>query len=195
MFVLRQGWLYGSLLLPNGSRQILTLHSAGDMVGLSASAFPKATETLVALTDVVVGTFDRNALRALFLAHPRVAAALFAQAQVERVQLADRLAAMGRMTARARVASLLVEMAVRSRMVEPWTGATFTMPLTQEEIGDMIGLTAVHVNRMMRALDREGLIARQGQKITLLDEARLARLGNYVDRQSRIATGWLPPAA
>lgn len=192
IYILRQGWAYGCTLLADGSRQILKVHMAGDMIGLGSAGFGRATETLVALTDVVVATFDRMALKSLFDAHPRLAALLFIQAQLERVQLTDRLASLGRTPARARVAALLLEMAIRLRTVEPWMGASFTIPMTQEEIGDMIGLTAVHVNRMMRVLGQDGLIARKGHKVTLLDEGRLAQIANHIDRSTGLDIGWLP---
>ena len=192
VFILRQGWVYGCTLLPDGSRQILTLHLAGDMIGLGGTVFPRATETLVALTDVVVATFDLGALRTLFEVHPRLAAVLFARAQVERVQLYDRLTSLGRMPARGRVAGLLLDTMIRLRVVEPWIGDSFTMPMTQEEMGDMVGLTAVHVNRMMRLLSETGLIARQGHRITLIDEPGLGLIANHVNRLDGLELGWLP---
>ena len=192
IFILRQGWAYGFTLLSDGSRQILKLYMTGDTIGMAGAGFALATETLVALTDVVVAMFDRAALRPLFEAHPRLAALLFVQGEVEKGMLTDRLASLGRQPARSRVAALLLDVAIRLRTVEPWTGATFTLPMTQEEIGDMIGLTAVHVNRMMRVLESDGLIARTGHKVTLLDEARLSVIANHVDRWARLDIGWLP---
>ena len=68
-------------------------------------------------------------------------------------------------------------------------------PLTQEEIGDATGLTAVHVNRMVRALVEDGLIARQATQLTILNENRLAEIANYVNRYAALDTDWLPPPA
>jgi CRP/FNR family transcriptional regulator, anaerobic regulatory protein len=68
------------------------------------------------------------------------------------------------------------------------------LPLTQEDIGDATGLTSVHVNRMMRALVEDGIIARNGgNQIRLLDENRLIADSNYIDRTG-LETGWLPAA-
>ena len=82
---------------------------------------------------------------------------------------------------------------MRLRISLPDTGDTFDLPLTQEEIGDATGLTAVHVNRMMRILTEERLIARTGTRLTVLDEPRLARVADYSDRYARLETDWLPP--
>jgi CRP-like cAMP-binding protein len=67
------------------------------------------------------------------------------------------------------------------------------VPLTQEEIGDATGLTAVHVNRMIRGLVEEGIIERSGTTMRLLNERRLAEEANFTNRLE-IDTGWLPPA-
>ena len=73
-------------------------------------------------------------------------------------------------------------------------GDSIAFPLTQEEIGDATGLTAVHVNRMIRALVEEGLIARQANQLTIRNEERLAEVANYVNRYAALDTDWLPPS-
>ncbi|HEV2866985.1 MAG TPA: helix-turn-helix domain-containing protein, partial [Allosphingosinicella sp.] len=70
--------------------------------------------------------------------------------------------------------------------------ARIQLPLTQEEIGDATGLTAVHVNRMMRGLVEDGIIERSGSHLRVLDEARLCVEANSLDRAA-LDTGWLPP--
>jgi CRP-like cAMP-binding protein len=119
---------------------------------------------------------------------------VFALSVADRMTLADRLASIGRTSARARVATLICEMVARLRLAGGSELQQFHIPLTQEEIGDSTGLTAVHVNRMMRGLVDDGLIARNGNNVTLLDEARLVAEVNFVDRFARIDTSWLPSA-
>jgi CRP-like cAMP-binding protein len=195
MFVIRSGCMYSHVLLDDGSRQILRLHFPGDLVGTSGAAFVNATESVVAITDVTLCPFDRKALRQLFEGHPRIAALLFLIAQAERVSLTDRLASLGRTSARARVAALLLDTFDRLRAHDATIRNSFHLPLTQEEIGDATGLTAVHVNRMVRVLVEEGLIARANSTITILDEARLASIANYVNRYAALDTSWLPKAS
>lgn len=194
LFVLRSGWLFSSILLDDGSRQIVRLHLPGDVIGLSAAAFGESPEAVVALTDARVHPFDRGLLRDLFEDHPRLAAIVLMLAKLDYVAVVDRLASIGRTPARARVASLILETAVRLRITKPDLGRGFDLPLTQEEIGDATGLTAVHVNRMMRTLVEDGVIARSGSRVEILDEQRLARIAKHVDRYSRLDTGWLPAA-
>jgi CRP-like cAMP-binding protein len=194
LFIIRSGWMYSYVLLDDGSRQILRLHLPGDMVGTSSVAFVEASDSLVALTDVKLCPFDKAALRALFKEHPRLGALLFAIAQAERVSLTDRLASLGRTSAKSRVAALLLDTLDRLRVMKRDIGSTFHFPLTQEEIGDATGLTAVHVNRMMRALVEDGHISRYNSHVTLVDEERLARVANYINRYASMDTSWLPPS-
>lgn len=191
LFVVQKGWLHSCALLGNGSRQIMRLHFPGDLVGLSSLAFGKSSDSITAVTDVTLCPFDKDKLALLFQEHPRLAALIFTLSVAERVSLADRLASIGRTSARARVASLLCEIFARLRIKQE-TGHEFHVPLTQEEIGDATGLTAVHVNRMMRGLVDNGLIGRSGNMITVLDEARLTAEANFVDRFAQIDTSWLP---
>lgn len=193
MYVIKRGWAFSCALLADGGRQILRLHFPGDLIGTSALAFQHATHTLVALTDITLCPFDTAAMRGLFIDYPRLAGLFFAVSQVEHVALTDRLASLGRTSARARVAALLLDTLYRLRVMHPDSGNDFSFPLTQEEIGDATGLTAVHVNRMFRALEEAGLIVRRDGRIAIPDEARLAALAAYENRYDLLATGWLPP--
>ncbi len=192
LFIVQSGWLHSYALLGNGSRQIMRLHFAGDIIGLSSLAFQRSSDSTVAVTDVTLCPFPKDRLSQLFEEHPRIAALLFSLSLAERVMLADRLASIGRTSARARVALLICDMIARLRVTNGPDLREFQMPFTQEEIGDATGLTAVHVNRMMRALVDDGLIARNGNSITILDERRLSCEVSFVDRYAEIDTSWLP---
>lgn len=187
-YVLKRGMAMSYRLTGEGSRQILRFHFPGDLVGMANLAFRAAPETVAALSDASVAPVDRLALAALIKAHPRLGALLLAEAQMAQVALADRLAAMGRHSAKARVAGVLLELRDRMRA---GGSDTFILGLTQEEIGDATGLTAVHVNRMLRQLTLDGLIAREGGRVRLLDEEGLARAGGYVDRAAMLDLAWL----
>jgi len=192
LYIVQKGWLQSSVLLGNGGRQIMRINLPGDVLGLASLAFEEAPETVTALTDATLCPFDRERLATLFSDHPRLAALMFSLTIAERSSLADRLASIGRTSARARVASLLCEIFARLRLADPGSD-TVHLPLTQEEIGDATGLTAVHVNRMIRGLVDDGIIERNGNTIRLIEERRLADEANFVNR-SQIDTAWLPPA-
>jgi CRP-like cAMP-binding protein len=192
MFVLRKGLMMSYALMSDGSRQILRFFFPGDVLGVSAMIYDTAPESICALSDCVVCPFERAALSALVASHPRLAALLLVVNQVERVALTDRLAMLGRTSAKARVGALLLEWRNRMRTTDSSIGDSFTLALTQEEIGDATGLTSVHVNRMLRQLEREGLIAREGSRVTLRDAAALADASDYVDRYQGLRLDWLP---
>lgn len=195
MYVLRKGTMMSSVLLDDGSRQILRFHFAGDLLGVTNIIYGDAIETITALSDCVVSPFDRSVLSALMLAQPRIAALILVYTQVERAALTDRLAAIGRTSAKARVAATLVEIRNRMRMLDRSITSSFVLGLTQEEIGDATGLTAVHVNRMLRQLEEEKLIVREAGRVRFLDESQLLRAANYVDRYADLDLAWLQNAA
>jgi CRP-like cAMP-binding protein len=191
LFIVQEGWLHSSLVLGNGSRQILGFHFQGEILGLSLLAFSDSTETVAAVTDVTLCPFSRERLGAVIAEHPRLAALLLSLAVAGRSTLADRLASIGRTSARARVSALLCEIYRRLRLLGHASEGSIQLPLTQEDIGDATGLTAVHVNRMMRGLALDGLIDRYAGQLRVLDEARLCVEANYVDRTD-LETSWLP---
>jgi len=194
MFIVRSGWLHSSVVLGNGSRQIMRFHFQGDILGMPLLAFADSPETVTAVTDAALRPFSRERLAAMIGDHPRLGALILALSVAERVALADRLASIGRTSARARVGSLICEIFARMRRLGLAERDAIQLPLTQEDIGDATGLTAVHVNRMMRALVEDGIIEREGgSQLRLLDEARLAGESSFVDR-SCLEPGWLPPA-
>jgi CRP-like cAMP-binding protein len=166
LFIVQKGWLQSSVLLGNGGRQIMRIHLPGDVLGLPALAFDEAPETIAALSDTILCPFGRERLAGLFGAHPRLAA---------------------------RVAALLCDIFARLRLAGGAEGEMVHVPLTQEEIGDATGLTAVHVNRMIRFLVEEAIIERSGNAMRLLDGPRLAEEANFMSRLE-IGTAWLPPA-
>jgi CRP-like cAMP-binding protein len=195
LFILKRGMMMSFVILDDGSRQILRFLFPGDMIALSAVAYPRAPESVAALSDSVVCAFERSLLARIAADQPRLFAAVVALDQMERVALTDRLAGLGRTSAKARVASVLLEVRNRLRRLDPSLGDSFVPGLTQEEIGDATGLTAVHVNRMLRQLEEERLIARESGRVTFLDEGRLARAANHVDRLSGLDLTWLPAPA
>jgi CRP-like cAMP-binding protein len=192
LFVVSSGRMMSYVILPDGQRQILRLYFPGDFIGAASTAYTKAPESLAALTDGMICPFDKHSLRRLIEEHPRVAALMFVVSQTERVALTDRLTSLGRATAKARLAAFLLDIIDRLRVADDSITDSFELRLTQEEIGDAVGLTSVHVNRMIRQLEQEGLIARSNGTITLLDEARLQDIGHYTNRYDDLDMDWLP---
>lgn len=194
IFIVERGMLMSYVVLNDGSRQILRFLFPGDLAGVSTLIYRNCPETIEAIGDATICPFERASFAALFEQHPRLAALILGINQIERVALTDRLAGLGRTTAKARVAAILLDLRARMRRVDGNVGDTITLGLTQEELGDATGLTAVHVNRMLRQLEDEGLIAREGGRVTFKNEAALVRGSDYTDRYDNLDLSWLPPA-
>jgi CRP/FNR family transcriptional regulator, anaerobic regulatory protein len=192
VYMLVEGWVLSSMTLADGSRQILKVHLPGDMLGSPSVALDRAAETLTALTPVKLRSISLSALGSLFTRAPHMAALLFLSAQQERVILMDRLCSIGRTSAECRLAALLVHLYDRLKLIQPDMEPRFDHPLTQEQIGDIIGLTAVHVNRVFRILQDKKLILRDGHGVELIDIAALRRLSGVPVRTLARDLSWLP---
>lgn len=194
LMIVHNGWALSETRLPTGKRQILRFHFSGDLIGASGIAFRDAPSSVVAATDMVVCRFPRRALGETFIEHPRLAALFFSISQMESIDLSDRLRALGRSEGKARLANLFLSIAARMRAVNGEHDPVVRMPLTQTDLGDAVGLTQVHVNRLIRQMTEDKLIVRTRGTVTLLDEPGLVELARFVDRFSAIDSGWFPPA-
>ena len=194
LFVLKRGTAMRYVLLDDGSRQITGFMFPGDLLGTAALTYRQSPEAISALTDCTIAPVDRALFAEIMMREPRLLALTLALTEMERVVGTDRLAAIGRTPAKARIAALLLYIRDRMRRLDGEVDDSFAPGVTQEEIGDATGLTAVHVNRMLRQLEADGLIARGNGRIKLLDEPKLKRLSAYVDRSAGLDLGWLPAA-
>ncbi|EZP53332.1 Crp/Fnr family transcriptional regulator [Sphingomonas sp. RIT328] len=189
-----RGWITSSIMLRNGARLIQKVHLPGDMLGTPSMVLPHAADTLTMVTEATVAFVPFTRLGALYTRLPRLAALVTFAAQAERVSLMDTLAVTGRASAREQLARLLLDLHARLLPLGLVVDDGFDLPLTQEAIGDLAGLTAVHVNRKLRDFREEGLIARDGTTIRLLDLPRLRALSPILPRALRFDAAWLPPA-
>src|SRR5262249_12122589 len=110
---------------------------------------------------------------------PALAKALFCSTMQEAAILGEHLTDAGRRSAYERVSHLLLELFVRLNTSRRSSEITLAIPLTQELIADALGLTAVHVNRTLRALRRDKLIAVDGRSITIVDFEALSLLSDF----------------
>ncbi|WP_426265954.1 Crp/Fnr family transcriptional regulator [Sphingomonas sp. LHG3443-2] len=195
LHVVASGWLHGSVKLPDGARQILRFYFVGDVTTTFSIAWGYSAATLTAVSACTLYELPRQLLGRLFQEHPRLGAMLFGISASEQVAMADRLTSVGRTDGQTRVATLLLDIYSRLRVVDQLTGSAFELPLTQQDLGDAVGLTKEHVNRSLRALENTGLLERDGKMIRISDVEALAELVGFKDRYGHVATDWLPPTA
>jgi len=179
VWLLVDGFALRYKVLNDGQRQVFHVALPGDMLGYPACFFERALFSVVTLTEASVCALPFAELAALFHHQPRLGMALFWSSAGETAMFGERLAAIGRRGTCERVAHFILEMAFRLRAVGIGDGTSFRMPLTQEQIADVLGLSAPHVNRMLRRLREEGLIDVEESHIRLLDRAALAALADF----------------
>jgi CRP-like cAMP-binding protein len=174
-FVL-SGWICAVRTLHDGRRQILDLYLPGDLIGYCSRPGARAMASYVCLTHAVCADASELAGRAHAhpAQHPGLAAAFHALEEETERRLIDQLVRNGRMMAHERLADLIWSLYQRHEMAGICVGQGFVMPLTQETLGDTVGLSTVHVNRTLQQLKREQLLKTVGTRWELRAPRRLA---------------------
>jgi CRP/FNR family transcriptional regulator len=191
LYLLVEGWVASSITLASGRQQIIKIHLPNDLLGLPSLPLVAAVDGLSALTAVAVRAIPRARLMSILMRYPRIATSMFLGAQKERVALMESLAVMGQEDAAIRIAAMLVSLHDRLAALGWTSQGAFRLPLTQREIGDLVGITPVHVNRTLREFDRLSLIRRSEQRIALLDIDRLRRMASLPAREIEADPGWI----
>ena len=179
VYINHDGWLLRYKILHNGSRQIIDFILPGQIIGLQAYLFKNSLYSVAAITETLLSVIPFEMIDELFERSPRLAKALFWSAGCEAAILAEHLIDAARRSAYERVSHLLLELLVRLKGASLTNDMSFEMPLTQELIGDALGLTTVHVNRTIRSLREDKLIAVDGKVVTILDFEALSLLSDF----------------
>ena len=177
-FVL-SGMAFRHKLTVNGTRQIVSIHLAGDLLDLQHLFLNVADHSVQALTELNVADIDREALQEIALVRPEVGRALWVDGLVDASIYREWVLNVGRRDARARIAHIVCEIAVRMHSAGAINAADFNLPMTQEQLGDATGLTSVHVNRTLKALAADGLINHSGRWIAIRDWDGIRRAGDF----------------
>lgn len=178
--LLLQGWAARVRILPDGRRQFMSFYLPGDVIGVSHQAMPLASATVVALTECTVCP-----------APPAPAGSGLAQAYavaeaLDEAYLLGHVVQLGRLNAQERISDFLLEIYERLSLAGLTVGGSFEMPLTQEMLADALGLTPVHVNRMIQQARRDGELMWKSGRVLLRDPERTAR---SIGRHSPQVTG------
>jgi CRP-like cAMP-binding protein len=179
LFLVTEGILMRYRILRDGRRQIVNLVIPGDFAGVPGCFFSGALYSIKALTDAQVATMPLHRLFGLFETHPQLAAKLFWSFSSEAAIYAEHLILVGRRSASERVAHFLLELLTRLQAVGLADECSYCLPLSQEVIGDALGLSLPYVNRVLRELDDAGLVTLKQQKVTIKDIDGLAMLADF----------------
>lgn len=179
VYILAEGWVCSYKLMRDGSRQIVDFQIPGDFLGLRSVLFRTADHNIEPLTPVEASEVLESELLQTFADTPRLATALLWAASRDEAMVVEHLVGIGRRDALERTAHFLLELKARLRLVGQATHDGFACPLTQYHLGDALGLSAVHVNRVLRVLREEKLLTFQQGQVEILDFDGLVQLADF----------------
>lgn len=163
------GWAARVRILLDGRRQFLNFLLPGDIIGLYHHRRPVAPTSIITLTEVTTCTPPELG------ASPALDEAYAIAHAMDEAYLLAQIARLGRMNAMERIGDLMLELHERLELSELTHGRSFDLPITQETLADALGLTAVHVNRMLQAARRAGDLIWSSRSMTIPDPKALAR--------------------
>lgn len=177
--ILLSGFAHRHRIAGDGTRNILGIHGEGDILNIPSLPAIPAEDFVQALTVAKVAAIPMNDMLALIWERPAVANALWVEMTAEVSVFRAWINNMGRRDARGRIAHLFCELVMRSHPTGGSDGCVMTLPLSQAELADATGMTAVHVNRTLKALQAEGLIQRDRRRIIIPDWRRLVDVAEF----------------
>ena len=176
--LLLAGSAFRQKVVRNGARQIVSFRFAGEFVDLQSCLLEVNDHGVQALGSCELAVVPKNALVALLDQRPGLARAMWHDTLLEAAVFREWVVNVGRRNARARIAHLLCELAVR--LNAPASRETaFPLPLTQEQIADATGMTSVHTNRTIQGLRHEGVISLSGGRLIVHDWDQLRSIGDF----------------
>ena len=178
-FVLQEGWACSYKILPNGSRQIISFPIPGDCVGLRSVLLRTADHSFSTLTDASVSPVDASRILETFNEFPRLGAAILWAASRDEAMVVEHLVSIGRRSAIERTAHFFMELAERLSLIGQATESEFKCPLSQYVLADALGLSSIHVNRVLRQLRDRDLLTFRGGKVKIHDLSGLRRLAGF----------------
>ena len=179
LFLITEGIAIRYRILRDGQRQILNFLLPGDFAGVTSCRFESALYSIKTLTHATISLVPLAKLIGIFANHPQFAAKLFWSFSGEAAILSEHLIAVGRRSARERVAHLLLELYSRLRLVGLADERSYRMPLTQEVIGDALGLSIPYVNRVLQQLRQDGLVTIKDQLVVIENIDELSAVADF----------------
>lgn len=178
-FVLSEGWSCSYKLQPDGERQIVDFQIPGDFLGLRSILFRASDHGIEAITRIEASEMLASDILDAFSRAPRLATAVLWAASRDEAMVVEHLVNLGRRSAEVRMAHFLLELGARLQLVDLGDTAGFDCPLTQYHLADALGLSAVHVNRVLRHLREDGLVTFRKGRVVFDDFARLSDTAGF----------------
>lgn len=178
-YTISKGWACSFRDMEDGTRQVLDVYVPGDIVGLREFSFQTRITSVVMLSHVVLCSFPRDHLDAVFSRSLVLCNLMFMIISRDQAILLERLVNLGRRSARVKLAHFLVELSYRLRRTNSYVENHLSLPLTQSLLGDALGLSAVHVSRTFQEFRQEGLLSTGNSHLELLDIKGLEAVAGF----------------
>jgi CRP-like cAMP-binding protein len=178
-YILSAGWVCSYKLQPDGTRQIVDFQIPGDFLGLRSVLLRTSDHSFEPLVDIEAAEVLTADLLDAFAQTPRLATAILWAVSRDEAMVVEHLVGIGRRDAEARMAHFLLEMGSRLALVGMGDRAGYDCPLTQCHLADALGLSAVHVNRVLRQLREGGLVTFRDGHVTFHDYRGLVDLAEF----------------
>ncbi|MCD1618044.1 Crp/Fnr family transcriptional regulator [Salipiger manganoxidans] len=178
-YILASGWACSYKLLTGGARQIVDFQIPGDFLGLRSVLFRTSDHNIEPVTQLEASEVLASDLLETFSNTPRLATAMLWAASRDEAMVVEHLVGIGRRDAKERTAHFLLELGARLKLVGLGTTSGYDCPLSQYLLADALGLSAVHVNRVLRELREEGLVTFQHGHVEIHDLDALVLLADF----------------
>lgn len=189
VFVILDGWACRYKVLPSGTRQILAYLMPGDSCDLHIGLLAEMDHSIQTITPALVSTVERREMDDLMERHPRIAKAMYIAQLVDEGTMRAWITSMGRRSSIERVAHLMCELYVRARNTGVTSDEDFNLPLSQTLMADSLGMTPVHLNRVLKELRKTGAMTLQRGSLKITDPQTLIQVAgfdeNYLHRRLR----------
>ena len=177
--IIHLGWACSFKLLPDGGRQIIAFPVPGDCVGLRSMLLRTSDHSFSALTDAIVSRVDVVGIREIFGEFPHLGAAILWATSRDEAMVVEHLVSIGRRSAIERMAHFFLELYDRLKLVGLASDDAFACPLNQSVLADALGLSTIHVNRVLRQLRERGLMTFKDRQVAIHDARALKVLAGY----------------
>ena len=191
VFVMLDGWACRYKILPSGTRQVLAYLMPGDSCDLHVGLLAQMDHSIQTITASRVATIEREEMDVILDQHPAIAKAIYVAQLIDEGTMRAWITSMGRRASIERVAHLMCELYIRARNIGLTSESSFALPLSQLLLADSLGMTPVHLNRVLRELRTRGAMTLKRGSLILSDLPKLVQIAgfddNYLHRRLRIA--------
>lgn len=191
VFVILDGWACRYKILPSGTRQVLAYLMPGDSCDLHVGLLAEMDHGIQTITPALVATIDRGDMDALLERHRAIEKAMYVAQLVDEGTMRAWITSMGRRASIERVAHLMCELYLRARNIGLAPDTEFALPLSQLLLADSLGMTPVHLNRVLKELRLSGAMTLRRGSLLITDPSKLIQIAgfdeNYLHRRLRPA--------